>query len=134
MNLLRPKKRTLADAERDIQRLLAKIAVVEQEREFWSEQARALQNHLQTVMRGQAAMLDQMARTSMTADDVQQCVAQVSAELRQPCSIAHTAHEACKLHRGYGVHAAVRGRTGRTRPPIRVPTLQWPVSGGRNLR
>ena len=84
MNLLKPKKRTLADAERDIQRLLAKIAVVEQEREFWSEQARALQNHLQTVMRGQAAMLDQMARTSMTADDVQQCVAQVSAELRQP--------------------------------------------------
>ena len=84
MNLLKPKKRTLADAERDIQRLLAKIAVVEQEREFWSEQARALQNHLQTVMRGQAAMLDQMARTSMTADDVQQCVAQVSHELRQP--------------------------------------------------
>ena len=84
MSLLKPKKRTLADAERDIQRLLAKIAVVEQEREFWSEQARALQNHLQTVMRGQAAMLDQMARTSMTADDVQQCVAQVSHELRQP--------------------------------------------------
>ena len=84
MNLLKPKKRTLSDAERDIQRLLAKIAVVEQEREFWSEQARALQNHLQTVMRGQAAMLDQMARTSMTADDVQQCVAQVSHELRQP--------------------------------------------------
>ena len=84
MNLVRPKKRTLADAERDIQRLLAKIAVVEQEREFWSEQARALQNHLQTVMRGQAAMLDQMARTSMTADDVQQCVAQISHELRQP--------------------------------------------------
>ena len=84
MNLVRPKKRTLADAERDIQRLLAKIAVVEQEREFWTEQARALQNHLQTVMRGQAAMLDQMARTSMTADDVQQCVAQISHELRQP--------------------------------------------------
>lgn len=29
-------------------------------------------------------MLEQMARTAMTADDVQQCVAQVSAELRQP--------------------------------------------------
>ena len=84
MNLVRPKKRTLADAERDIQRLLAKIAVVEQERESWTEQARNFQNHLQTVMRGQAAMLDQMARTSMTADDVQQCVAKVSHELRQP--------------------------------------------------
>lgn len=78
------KKRTLADAERDIQRLLAKIEIVEQEREFWSEQARSLQNHLQVVMRGQAAMLDQMARTSMTADDVKDCVAQISFELRQP--------------------------------------------------
>ena len=84
MNLLKPKKRTLADAERDIEMLRAKLAVVEQEREFWTEQARNFQNHLQTVMRGQASMLDQMARTSMTADDVQQCVAQVSHELRQP--------------------------------------------------
>ena len=80
----KPKKRTLADAERDIERLKAQLLVVEQEREFWTEQARNFQNHLQTVMRGQASMLDQMARTSMTADDVQQCVAQVSAELRQP--------------------------------------------------
>ena len=84
MSFLKPKKRTLADAERDIEVLRAKLAVVEQEREFWTEQARNYQNHLQTVMRGQAAMLDQMARTSMTADDVQQCVAQVSHELRQP--------------------------------------------------
>lgn len=84
MNPLRPKKRTLADAERDIERLKAQLLVVEQEREFWTEQARNYQNHLQTVMRGQAAMLEQMARTSMTADDVQQCVARVSHELRQP--------------------------------------------------
>lgn len=78
------KKRTFADAEREIQRLMAKLAVVEQEREFWTEQARNLQNHLQVVMRGQAAMLEQMARTSMTASDVQACVDQVAAELRQP--------------------------------------------------
>lgn len=84
MSFLKPKKRTLADAERDIERLKAQLLIVEQEREFWTEQARNLQNHLQTVMRGQAAMLEQMARTSMTADDVQQCVAQVSHELRQP--------------------------------------------------
>ena len=84
MNFMKPKKRTLADAERDIERLKAQLLVVEQEREFWTEQARNYQNHLQTVMRGQAAMLEQMARTSMTADDVQQCVAQVSHELRQP--------------------------------------------------
>ena len=112
MNLLKPKKRTLADAERDIQRLLAKIAVVEQEREFWSEQARALQNHLQTVMRGQAAMLDQMARTSMTAEDVQQCVAQVSAELRQPLtSIEATKALVSSVREGtQGAYTAVRGK------------------------
>ena len=84
MSFLKPKKRTLADAEREIEVLHAKLAVVEQEREFWTEQARNYQNHLQTVMRGQAAMLEQMARTSMTAYDVQQCVAQISHELRQP--------------------------------------------------
>ena len=108
----RPKKRTLADAERDIERLLAKIAVVEQEREFWSEQARALQNHLQTVMRGQAAMLEQMARTSMTADDVQQCVAQVSAELRQPLtSIEATKALVSSVREGtQGAYTAVRGQ------------------------
>ena len=83
-NPLKPKKRTLAEAERDIERLKAQLLVVEQEREFWTEHARNCQNHLQTVMRGQAAMLEQMARTTMTADDVQQCVAQVSHELRQP--------------------------------------------------
>ena len=84
MSFLKPKKRTLADAEREIEVLRAKLAVVEQEREFWTEQARGFQNHLQTVMRGQASMLEHMARTSMTADDVQQCVAQISHELRQP--------------------------------------------------
>ena len=91
MNPLKPKKRTLADAERDIERLereierqKAQLAVKGQECEFWTEQARNYQNHLQVVMRGQAAMLEQMARTTMTADDVQQCVAQVSHELRQP--------------------------------------------------
>ena len=84
MSFLKPKKRTLADAERDIERLKAQLAVKGQECEFWTEQARNFQNHLQVVMRGQAAMLEQMARTTMTADDVQQCVAQVSHELRQP--------------------------------------------------
>lgn len=84
MSFIKPKKRTLAEAERDIEVLRSRLAVVEQEREFWTEQARNYQNHLQVVMRGQAAMLEHMARTTMTADDVQQCVAQVSHELRQP--------------------------------------------------
>ena len=67
-------KRTLADAEGDIERLKAQLLVCKQECEFWTDQARNLQNHLQTVMRGQANMLEQMARSSMTADDVQACV------------------------------------------------------------
>ena len=79
-----PKKRTLADAERDIERLKAQLIVSKQECEFWTDQARNLQNHLQAVMRGQASMLEQMARSSMTAADVQQCVDQVACELRQP--------------------------------------------------
>lgn len=77
-------KRTLADAERDIERLKAQLIVSKQECEFWTDQARNLQNHLQTVMRGQANMLEQMARSSMTANDVQACVEQVACELRQP--------------------------------------------------
>ena len=59
-------------------------SVCKQECEFWTDQARNLQNHLQTVMRGQANMLEQMARSSMTADDVQACVEKVACELRQP--------------------------------------------------
>ena len=91
MNLVIPKKRTLADAEREITRLereverkKAELAIKSQECEFWTEQARSLQNHLQVVMRGQASMLEQMARSAMTADDVQACVDQVACELRQP--------------------------------------------------
>ena len=84
MNFMKPKKRTLADAERDIERLKAQLAVKGQECEFWTEQARNYQNHLQVVMRGQASMLEQMARSNMTAADVQACVDQVADELRQP--------------------------------------------------
>ena len=111
MNSLKPKKRTLADAERDIERLKAQLLVVEQEREFWTEQARNYHNHLQVVMRGQAAMLDQMARTTMTAADVQQCVAQVSAELRQPLtSIEATKAVISSVREGtQGAYTAVRG-------------------------
>lgn len=62
----------------------AKLLAMQFERDFWVEQARNLQNHLQTVMRGQAGMLEQMARTSMTTEDVQDCCKQIATELRQP--------------------------------------------------
>jgi len=104
-----PKKRTLAEAERDIQQLLAKIAVVEQEREFWTEQARNLQNHLQVVMRGQASMLEQMSRTSMTADDVKACIDQVSSELRAPLtSIEATKALVSSVREGTQGHYSLR--------------------------
>lgn len=107
-----PKKRTLADAERDIEHLKAQLLVTKQECEFWTDQARNLQNHLQTVMRGQANMLEQMARTSMTAEDVQQCVAQVSAELRQPLTqIEATKALVSSVREGtQGTYTAVRGQ------------------------
>ena len=107
-----PKKRTLDDAERDIERLKAQLIVSKQECEFWTDQARNLQNHLQTVMRGQASMLEQMARSSMTADDVQQCVAQVSAELRQPLtSIEATKALVSSVRKDtQGAYTAVNGK------------------------
>ena len=112
MNLVKPKKRTLADAERDIERLKAQLIVKGQECEFWTEQARNFQNHLQTVMRGQAAMLEQMARTTMTADDVQACVDQVACELRQPLTqIEATKALVSSVREGtQGAYTAVRGK------------------------
>lgn len=119
MDFMKPKKRTLADAgreiahlEREIERLKAQLVVKGQECEFWTEQARNYQNHLQVVMRGQAAMLEQMARTSMTSDDVQQCVAQVSHELRQPLtSIEATKALVSSVREGtQGAYTAVAGQ------------------------
>ena len=105
------KKRTLADAERDIERLKAQLIVKGQECEFWTEQARSLQNHLQVVMRGQASMLEQMARSAITADDVQACVDQVACELRQPLtSIEATKALVSSVREGtQGAYTAVRG-------------------------
>lgn len=112
MSFLKPKKRTFADAERDIEVLRAKLAVVEQEREFWTEQARSYQNHLQVVMRGQASMLEQMARSNMTAADVQACVDQVADELRQPLTqIEATKAVISSVREGtQGAYTAVAGR------------------------
>lgn len=119
MSLLKPKKRTLADAERDIERLeceierqKAQLVVKGQECEFWTEQARNYQNHLQVVMRGQAAMLEQMARSNMTAADVQACVDQVADELRQPLTqIEATKAVISSVREGtQGAYTAVAGR------------------------
>ena len=65
-------------------KLRLEVAALKIERDFWVEQARNLQNHLQTVMRGQAAMLEQMARGGIQESEVLQSIEQVQQELRQP--------------------------------------------------
>ena len=69
---------------REAESLRAQLAAMKVERDFWVEQARALQNHLQTVLRGQASILEQMARSAVGADDVHAAIAQMGQELRQP--------------------------------------------------
>lgn len=65
-------------------RLRLELAALKVERDFWVEQARNLQNHLQTVMRGQAAMLEQMGRGPIHESDVHAAIQQVAQELREP--------------------------------------------------
>ncbi|MDR0457840.1 MAG: hypothetical protein LBH10_02240 [Burkholderiaceae bacterium] len=60
----RPKSNPAAE---EVARLRVQLAAMKVERDFWVEQARALQNHLQTVMHGQAAILEQMAHCAVTA-------------------------------------------------------------------
>ena len=80
------KKATKAVAEtfNEVPRLRLELAALKVERDFWVEQARNLQNHLQTVMRGQAAMLEQMAKGGIQETEVLQSIALVQHELRQP--------------------------------------------------
>lgn len=72
------------DLKEENARLRVQLSAMQVERDFWSEQARALQNHLQTVMRGQADILAQMARSAVCPDDVHAAVAAMGAELRRP--------------------------------------------------
>lgn len=65
-------------------RLRLELAALKVERDFWVEQSRNLQNHLQTVMRGQAAMLEQMGRGPIHESDVHAAIQQVAQELREP--------------------------------------------------
>lgn len=68
----------------EAEQLRLQLAAMKIERDFWVEQSRTLQNHLQTVLRGQAAILEQIGRSAVGADDVHHAIAQMGAELRQP--------------------------------------------------
>lgn len=77
----KPKAPTQAE---QIANLELRLSAMQVERDFWCEQARSIQNHLQTVMRGQSAILDQMARSAVCPDDVHAAIASMGAQLRQP--------------------------------------------------
>lgn len=73
-----------ASKSSEADQLRVQLAAMKVERDFWVEQARTLQNHLQTVLRGQATILEQMAHSAVGADDVHSAIAQMGQELRQP--------------------------------------------------
>lgn len=64
--------------------LRTRLMAMQVERDFWSEQARAIQNHLQTVLRGQATILDQMARSAVCEGAVHAAIEDMGQKLRQP--------------------------------------------------
>lgn len=106
--------------------LEAQLHALKVERDFWVEQARTLQNQLQTVMRGQAAMLEQMANTSMTSDDVQALCGQIAHELRQPLTTVEASAALAAAARGgsQGRYTPVSGRRLTPAAECRDPMLR----------
>ena len=87
----KPKKRTLADAERDIERLKKALSAEKAlnqalmiEREFFVEQSRTLQNHTQTVYRLYASLFDRLSSMSVTESDIRENLEMAVKELRKP--------------------------------------------------
>lgn len=64
--------------------LRTRLMAMQVERDFWSEQARTFQNHLQTVLRSQASILEQMSRSAVCEGEVHAAIADMSTQLRQP--------------------------------------------------
>ena len=81
--VVKPKKRKSA-IERQMDVVNAQNQQLKVERDFWVEQCRVLQNQLQTVMRGQGVLLEQMARSTVLPDDVHAAIAEMGQQLRQP--------------------------------------------------
>lgn len=97
-------------------KLRLELAALKVERDFWVEQARNLQNHLQTVMRGQAAMLEQMGRGPIHESDVHAAIQQVAQELREPLTTveAIAALTAGQRHGTQGAYTAVQSTPARS--------------------
>lgn len=96
------------EASEDIRQLRLQLSALKMERDFWVEQARTLQNHLQAVLRGQATILEQLARQSVSPDDVKDVIQQLSSELRKPLTTVDATVALC---------AAVREGTQGTYTP-----------------
>lgn len=66
--VVNPKRKSAIERKLDV--VNAQNQQLKVERDFWAEQCRVLQNQLQTVMRGQGVLLEQMARSTVLPDDV----------------------------------------------------------------
>ena len=75
---------TPVDLAAENARLRTRLLAMQVERDFWVEQARTTQNHLQTVLRGQATILEQMARGAVCESDVHTAIADMGSQLRAP--------------------------------------------------
>ena len=109
--VVKPKKRKSA-IERQMDVVNAQNQQLKVERDFWAEQCRVLQNQLQTVMRGQGVLLEQMARSTVLPDDVHAAIAEMGQQLRQPLTTvaAVEALAASCRHGTQGQYTAVNAR------------------------
>ena len=91
--------------------LRLRLSAMQVERDFWMEQARNIQNHLQTVLRGQANILEQMGRSAVCEDDVHAAIADMGNQLRQPLTtVEATAALAAASRKGsQGAYTSVSG-------------------------
>lgn len=87
----KPKKRTLADAERDIDALKKALSAEKAlnqalmiEREFFVEQSRTLQNHTQTVYRLYASLFERLSSMSVTESAIKDNLETALKELKKP--------------------------------------------------
>lgn len=93
----------------------AKLAMVTAERDFWCEQARLLQNQLQTVMRTQAGIMEQLAASTVAPEDLQNSLNLVVEQMRQPLTVIAATEAAIALSKEgtQGRYTAARSQSDR---------------------
>jgi len=72
------------DLQAQIDHLQLKLAAMQQQRDFWTEQARTYQNQLQIVFGTQATILEQLSKSAVCTEDVHVAIASMAADLRNP--------------------------------------------------